>query len=95
MIVWNDVSSWSRTETDRSQPKTWQAKVGVFRLLVHRHVHYPPDIWLATCHPDLFSQVELESKNADDAKLEAVKKLRACCEDAIEAMNGKRQKELL
>ena len=89
MITWNDISSWSRTETDRSQPKTWEAKIGVFRLLVHRHIHYPPDTWLATCHPDLFSHFELASKDIELAKRQAVDKLRACCEVAIRAMEAK------
>jgi len=86
MIQWKDVSSWSRTETDRSEPKSWEAKIGVFRLTVHRHIHYPPDTWLASCQPDVFDKLELRSKKIDEAKGEAVAKLKVICADALKAI---------
>ena len=86
MIYWRDASSWYRGE-DRSEPKLWEAKIGMFTLRVHRHIHYPPDMWLASCHPDLFSQLELASKDAELAKREAVDRLRACCKSALNEMD--------
>ena len=85
-VHWKDVSSWSRGETDRAEPKTWEARIGMFRLAVHRHIHYPPDTWLASCQPDVLDKLELSSKKADEAKREAVAKLRAICENALRAI---------
>ena len=85
-VHWKDVSSWSRDEKDRSQPKAWEAQIGMFRLTVHRHIYYPPDTWLASCRPDVFDKLELRSKGVFEAKCEAVAKLRAICEDALKAI---------
>lgn len=88
MIEWKDTSSWSQndTEEDRKTPKVWTAKIGKFTLKVHRHIHYPADVWLATCHPDVMSQVVLASKDIDEAKCQAVAKLQVICEEAVQAI---------
>jgi len=85
-VHWTDVSSWSRGETDRAEPKAWEARIGMFRLAVHRHIHYPPDTWLASCQPDVFDKLELKSKGVFEAKCEAVAKLKVICEDALKAI---------
>ncbi len=69
MSDWKDITSYSRSDTDKT-PKSWALKAGPFRLVVHRHIHYGPNQWLATC-PGVFEHQELESEDADRAKLEA------------------------
>lgn len=88
MIKWNDTSSWSKNATERSQPKEWTALVGIFRLVVHRHIHYPPDVWLASCHPKVFTRRELASQDVDEAKNQALAILKAVCEEALYSMAG-------
>lgn len=56
---------------------------GEFRLTIHRHVYHPPNVWLASCH-GLFSQSVLKSIDPEDAKIEAVKLVRAVLEHALE-----------
>lgn len=84
MVTWTDTSSWSRGEKDRSQPKQYTANIGAFRLTVHRHIHYPPCVWLATCHPDVMLHVELAASDAGEAKCQAVAMLQAICQEAID-----------
>jgi len=71
---WKDDSSYSRGDTDRT-PKSWllQAGNGV-TLIVTRHIHYPPDMWL--CYSTIFPQYPLAAKDIELAKEEALKMLR-------------------
>jgi len=87
MIQWTDASSWSRGEEDRSQPKAWQAKIGTFRVLVHRHIHYPSNDWLASYEPRVLPMIPLTSRDVEEAKREAVAKLKAVCEAVIKAID--------
>lgn len=59
-----------------------EIRFGKFRLTVHRHIHYPPDVWLASC-TDLFSQIELASKELNEAKCQAKAKVQVILEDAL------------
>ena len=88
MVEWKDTSSWSQKDTaeDPETPKAWTAKIGNFTLKIHRHIHYPPDVWLVSCQPGVMSQVELASKDADEAKCQAVAKLQVICEEAVQAI---------
>ena len=88
MVEWKDTSSWSQSDTkeDRKTAKAWTAKIGTFTLKVHRHVYFPPDVWLVSCQPGVLSQVELESKDIDEAKCQAVAKLQAICEETVQAI---------
>lgn len=78
MIEWEDTSSWSRQASaeTRKVSKEWTARIGDFTLIIHRHIHYPPDTWLVSSKPAFLTQVELSSSVADEAKQEAVLKLR-------------------
>ena len=55
---------------------------GQFRLTVHRHIHYPPDVWLASC-TDMFSQMELKSKDLSEAKCQAKARVQSILEEAL------------
>lgn len=87
MVKWEDTSSWSDFDSKevRAVPKSWTARIGRFRLTVHRHIQYEPDQWLASC-PGVFECVELASKDVEQAKVQAVAKLQVICEDAIRSI---------
>lgn len=57
-------------------------KMGEFRLTVHGHIHFPKDMWLASC-PGLFDTDELASKDLNAAKCQATVKLQVILEQAI------------
>ena len=88
MVKWYDTTSFSRGSRDRT-PRVWQAKIGSFGLSVHRHTDWPTDQWMATCDP-LFRNFELASKDAEEAKCQAVAKLQVMCEEAIQVICRKR-----
>ena len=67
---WEDISSYSRNDKERI-PSVWQIDIGGLSLCVHRHIHYPKDSWLFSCDL-LFDKYELDSKNIDEAKDEAI-----------------------
>lgn len=53
-MEWEDTSSYSRDDEERV-PHAWTLKVTTpnganIRLIVHRHIHYPPESWLLSCH---------------------------------------------
>lgn len=77
---WEDISIHSRDSKDRA-PKTWQRKIGVFTVRVSRHIHYPPDVWLAECD-GVFLQQPMKSKDVREAACQAVAKLQVAIEEA-------------
>lgn len=60
-------------------------KFGVFRLSVHHHIYYDPDVWLASS-PDIIDAVELKSKDLKEAKCQAKAMLQVILQDAIDEM---------
>jgi len=82
-VEWKNVTSYSRGEKDRT-PRVWDARIGQFRLSVHRHIYFKPDVWLCSCHGICDCQ-PLESKDIDQAKVEALQMFRAILAKAIEA----------
>lgn len=83
MPAWEDSSSWSQSESDRSVPKSWKLQLGQFRLDVHHHIHHEPDVWLVSCYPELFCLAKLASKDVDEAKCQAVAKLQVVLQEAL------------
>lgn len=77
---WEDISSHSRDSKDRT-PRTWRRKIGVFTIWLSRHIHYPPDVWLATCD-GVFPQQPMKSKDVREAACQAVAKLQVAIEEA-------------
>jgi len=78
MPKWKD----KKRRFDNPEIESAETRLGSFRLTVHRHIHYPPDTWLASCGY-LFSQVELASKDLEQAKIQAVAKLQVILETAL------------
>jgi hypothetical protein len=81
MIKWKNVSS---KRNDNSG--IWQAHFGKYRLTVHKHIYYPPERWLVSTHPDLFTTVLLDAKDLEGAKKEAVVMLKVALEQVLDSI---------
>lgn len=84
MAIWKDVSSFSKNDKVRT-PRTFELAFGAFRLVVTRHIHYADNVWLAKCD-GLFSERELRSVLAGDAKQEATKLAVLKLKEALEEL---------
>ena len=86
MTIWTDVSSWSQRDTAkvRKTPKAWRTCVGPFEVKIHHHIHYPPEVWLATCN-GVFEQLEMTSIDVDEAKCQAMAKLQGILKEALDS----------
>jgi len=69
-MKWKDITTYSQSFTERI-PDEWEMRTGLFRICVHRHVNYSPNIWLLTCEP-FFYRKELPRKDIARAKTYAV-----------------------
>jgi len=59
------------------------------RIVVHHHKDYDPDIWfLTTHHPDLFNMAELGMRDIEDAKKEALLRVRSRVEFLLDSLGG-------
>jgi len=65
-----------------------EIKLGGFHLSVHRHIHYPPDVWLTNCYPGLFDNYELPSKDITVSKNLAISKLESCLRVALNEIDN-------
>lgn len=74
MAKWKDISSYSQTENPRV-PKTFELQIRNLRVIVSRHIHYPPTSWLISSESCLFSEYEFKSDDLFGAKLCAMKLL--------------------
>lgn len=70
--TWTDTTSYRRGERDTSAPREWTWKGKGISVLIHRHIHYPPDTWLVTCHDLSISARPLKAKAVVDAQHEAL-----------------------
>ena len=71
-LKFKDISSYSQSDKDRT-PHSFEARVGGFRLVVTRHIHYPEQ-WLLRCDP--FLETAIDDCPAKDAQRQAVVLLR-------------------
>lgn len=81
MPEWKDVTSYSRSETDRT-PRTFELRAGVFCITVTRHIHFDPAAWVLTC-PPLFDTREISRGTADEAKGTAIEFVRSALSGAL------------
>ena len=88
--TWKDTSSYSKSDKERI-PKCFEVEFGHFKLVVHRHIHYPQDVWLASCHPELFRHRELKSKDLAEAQCQAVAMLQVELENALREITNKKE----
>lgn len=68
---WKDTSSYGQGDKERI-PTAWGLNADGIRISVHRHIHYPKDVWLLSCHNLGVSLQELKSKDIEGAKAEAI-----------------------
>ena len=88
MAVWKDKTTYTRDQVvaaDRT-PRILSVNLGGVQLSVHRHIHHGPDVWLASCTPQFFCQVQLKSADIEEAKAEAITLLRKHVEKAFCAL---------
>jgi len=69
-LNWENISTYSKGDKERT-PKSWRLKVGDFYILIHRHIHYPKDMWLLSSEP-FFDKYEMPNKDIDECKMLAV-----------------------
>jgi len=85
---WKDKTTYTRDQVvaaDRT-PRILSVNLGGVQLSVHRHIHHSPDVWLASCTPQFFCQVQLKSADIEEAKAEAITLLRKHVEKAFDAV---------
>lgn len=70
MSAWVDTTSRQRGEASDAPPRVYHRRAGSFRLSVHRHIHYPADVWLFTCEP-IATMRPLTAKDPAEAQIEA------------------------
>jgi hypothetical protein len=85
-IVWKDVSSFSRNDTERTS-KTFEIRLNNFVLIVTRHIHYPADAWVGRCH-ELSFQKQLGSMQIEEAKTELVDRIKEILKAEISALEA-------
>lgn len=72
MSKWNDTTSYRKGETDAT-PRAWTIHFADrFSVIVHRHIHYPPNAWLVSCHELQIDNKPLRNDKVEKAKAEAV-----------------------
>lgn len=85
-VKWKNTSSFSQGDKDRT-PNCWTTKAGRIRIVVHRHIHHAPDVWLLSCDALRIGN-ELKSRDIEDAKGEALAIVRTFLEEAIAGLTG-------
>lgn len=80
-MKWEDTTSYSRGD-DKRIPRTWKARIKSFTLVVTRHIHHAPDIWIFNCEP-FCREYELTAKDIDAAKVEAEYKFRKAIDEVV------------
>jgi len=71
-VRWRDVTSWSRSDTDRSCPRTWEIKVGFLTVVVTRHIDLGPNEWMIRFSPPILSAHVSVHREVEDSKTEAL-----------------------
>jgi len=83
--AWKNTSHYSKGQEDQS-PNEFTLKFGAFSIILHRHVHYPPDVWLFSFLDS--RAVELKSKNVIHAKMEAIAIVRGILQRSLDALGA-------
>ena len=86
-MIWKNVTTISQDA--KHGPSVFETRLGRFRLCVHRHIHYPDNVWLASCD-GVLNKCELVARDIEVAKREAVAMLRMILTNALDAIGEKR-----
>lgn len=68
MIKWKE----KRHHYNNEKPDSYELKTDSLKISVHRHFFHEPDAWLVSCHDVGIVQKELQSKDDELAKQEAL-----------------------
>lgn len=78
---------WDAQSKRSGDAYAFNAHAEGMRITVHRHIYYPPDMWLLSADP-WFDKVALYSKIPEDAKAEAVQMVLTRAERLVAALKG-------
>lgn len=84
-MQWKNTTTYSQGEKDRT-PRTYEARAGVIRIVVTRHIHFDASAWVLSAHP-FFDLHELASSEVEDAKREAMKLVRGALSNAMNQLD--------
>jgi len=70
-LLWTVISK----DKVKDVPSVLELDLGYIKVLVHRHIGYPPDKWLCDFRPP-WSKIVLGNKDLESAKIEALNKLK-------------------
>jgi len=89
MAKWTDVTSYSRSDTERT-PKTWELQLGSeLRICVSRSINYSPNEWVMSARGVLdISQRVLKSKNITEAQAEALDYVRSAAASVLRSLDA-------
>ncbi len=83
-LKWKDVSSFSQGDKARV-PCTFELRVAGAKLVVTRHIHHAPDVWLLN-FPPFFEGFEIGRGTAEEAKSKALEVVRAKLNEVLVAL---------
>jgi hypothetical protein len=63
-----------------------EAHIDELRIVVHHHIDYPPELWLLSVHGIDWGHIELKAKTLEEAKKEALERLKTHLERLLEAV---------
>jgi hypothetical protein len=78
---WKNITSYSRGDNERI-PRTWELSIDPVRIVITRHIHHAPDVWVLLCSP-FCNQYEISNGTADEAKDAAVKYVHGCLRECL------------
>lgn len=87
MREWLDATFYKHNQKHRD-PKRFVVALDSLEIVVHRSPYYPPDMWLLTTYPEIFSQHPLNSSDVAVAKEEALKLVREHLESMLKQMDA-------
>ena len=86
---WRDITSYKQGDKLR-EVRSVATKVGKLELTVTRHIHHPPNQWLASCLP-FFELTMVGNGSLEDAKDYALERLYEDICDVTDAMEAARE----
>lgn len=85
MTRWDDATPYSQGDKIRT-PRTWELTAHPLRVVVTRHVDYPPDVWLVRLYP-LHREWSLPpGLTAEQAQAQAITLATTVLKDALSAL---------
>jgi hypothetical protein len=74
-MIWKDVTGYSQSDTVRT-PRNFELKTKYLRINVHRHINWPKDVWLLSCHQLGMECREMKEVSIERAQVEAIEHIK-------------------